>query len=65
MQVKRRGSEAKWKEGVNGRQGGSNETEERKEAVKVKEREVKGVNRAQGTNRHPIMHCEEALIQYV
>ena len=36
-------SEVKWKEGENG-QGGSNETEGRKAAVKVTETEKQGVN---------------------
>ncbi len=45
MQGERRESEVKWKEGENGRQGGSNETEDRKEVVKVKKREAQGVNR--------------------
>lgn len=44
MQAKRRESEVKWEEGENGRQGGSNETEEGKEGVNVKEREAQGVN---------------------
>lgn len=34
----------KWKEGENDHQGGSNETEDRKEAVIVNEREEQGVN---------------------
>lgn len=37
-------SEVKWKEDENGHQGGSNKTEDSKEAVKAKEREEQGVN---------------------
>ena len=44
MQAKSREREVKWKEGENGCQGASNETEDRKEAVKVKARETQGVN---------------------
>lgn len=37
-------SEVKWKEDENGHQGGSNKTDDSKEAVKAKERDQQGVN---------------------